>query len=387
MPLTYCLNIHRGETWSENLATLRGVALAVRDLVSPGKIFPLGLRLSAAAATELDSPERIAELRQFLEAQKLYVLTVNAFPYGRFHGARVKEKVYGPDWRTPERRDYTNQIATILAALTPEGGTASISTVPCSWKRWVRSWADIPIILDHLTSCVAHCATIADRQGRDILLALEPEPGCLLETTDETIRFFEEHLFEQGAVYLAAKLRIATDDARELIRRHLGVCLDTCHVAMQFEEPLASMRQYEAHGIAVPKIQVSSALRTDGSAEALAALRSFDEATYLHQVKAITAGGDIVGWTDLPEALEELPAVSAQEVRVHFHVPLHFTNAGVLRSTGGLLTREFLTYITRDPGRHIEIETYTWDVLPPELRESSIERSIAAEFEWLTANF
>ncbi len=303
MPLTYCLNVHPGETWPENFATLRTTVLAVRDLVSPGKPFGLGLRLSAVAAAELDNPARLAELTGFLDSENLYVFTINGFPYGRFHGGPVKENVYAPDWRSPRRRDYTNQLATILAAIIPEGETGSISTVPCSWKPWIKSPADIELMLDHLTDCVAHCAAI---ESREIVLALEPEPGCLLETTSETVDFFNEHLFTEGARLLAAKLHSSGQSARELIRRHLGVCLDTCHVALQFEDPLESLRRYEAEGIRVPKIQISSALRTD--AAGIDALRPFVEPVYLHQVKARTATGEILSWNDLPQALDELPS-------------------------------------------------------------------------------
>jgi len=383
MPLTYCLNIHPGETWPENFATLRTTVLAVRDLVAGGQPFGLGLRLSAAAAAGLDDPARLAELIGFLDSQNLYVFTINGFPFGRFHGGPVKENVYAPDWRSPRRRDYTNQLATILAALIPEGGTGSISTLPCSWKPWIQSSADLDPILDHLTDCVAHCAAIATSRHRDILLALEPEPGCLLETTSETIEFFNARLFSRGATLLAAKLRVPEASARALIRHHLGVCLDTCHVALQFEDPAESLRRYESEGIRVPKIQISSALRADASPAALDALRAFAEPVYLHQVKAQTPTGEILGWTDLPQALDALPATAAREIRIHFHVPLHFTGSGPLHSTASLLTPEFLTYINRDPLAHLEIETYTWDVLPPSLRSTSIEQSIAAEFHWL----
>ena len=224
---------------------------------------------------------------------------------------------------------------------------------------------------------------IAGREDRDILLALEPEPGCLLETTSETVDFFNAQLFTRGAALLAAKLHLSRDAALSLIRHHLGVCLDTCHVALQFEDPAESLRRYASEGIRVPKIQISSALRTDASPAALDALRPFAEPVYLHQVKARTPGGEILSWNDLPQAIDELPATTAQEVRIHFHVPLHFTASGPLNSTGSLLTREFLTYISSDPLTHLEIETYTWGVLPESLRCTSIERGIAAEFDWL----
>jgi sugar phosphate isomerase/epimerase len=380
MPLTYCLNVHPGETWDENFATLRTTVLAVRDLVSPGRPFGPGMRLSAVAVEELAKPGRLAELREFLCAENLFVFTINGFPHGRFHGGAVKENVYAPDWRSPERRDYTNRLADILAALLPPGGTGSISTVPGSWKGWIASDEDLAAIIEHLSDCVAHCAEIAVRDGRDIVLALEPEPGCLLETTPETIAFFVGHILIEGARMLAAKMETTVEAARETMRHHLGVCLDTCHAALQFEDPMEALSMYHAAGVRVPKIQISSALLTDASPEALEALRPFAEPVYLHQVKARMPGGAIVGWNDLPDALEALPDAGAEEVRVHFHVPLHFKGAGPLGSTGTLLTPEFLAQLVSDPRSHLEIETYTWNVLPPEMRAPSLEVGIAAEF-------
>jgi sugar phosphate isomerase/epimerase len=383
MPLTYCLNVHPGETWDENLTTLRTTVLGVRDRVCKDTPFGLGLRLGAAAAATLDDRGRLAELREFLESENLHVFTVNAFPFGRFHGGPVKEQVYAPDWRSPERRDYTNQVANILAALLPDGGTGSISTVPLSWKGWTHGTAGMDAMLDHLADCVVWCAGLAAGSGREIVLALEPEPGCLLETTSETINFFNRHVFTQGAAAVAAKLGVTRTFAEARIREHLGVCLDTCHAAVEFEDPHECLKQYEAEGIRVGKIQISSALRTDASPEALEALKAFVEPVYLHQVKARMADGTIAGWDDLPRALEELPGLGAQEVRVHFHVPLHFGGAGVIQSTGAMVTPELLTYIRRDPSAHLEIETYTWDVLPRGVKDDRIEDSIAEEFRWV----
>jgi sugar phosphate isomerase/epimerase len=386
MFLTYCLNVHPGERWADNFAALRGVVLRVRDLVSPGRPFGLGLRLSAAAAEELAAPERIEELRKFLAEENLFVFTVNAFPYGQFHGGPVKENVYAPDWRSGLRRDYTNRVADILAALIPAKSIGTISTSPGSWKAWIGSPEDLRPIVEHLADCAAHCVGIAAATSREIVLAIEPEPGCLLETTAETVAFFRDELFGRGAELLAGKIGCSSADGRELLRRYIGVCLDTCHTALQFEDPGESLCAYAAEGIRVPKIQVSSALRTDGSAEALDALRGFVEPVYLHQTIARGSDGGLLRWSDLPVALEDLRGASVEEVRVHFHVPLHFEREGVLGSTSQLITPEFLSQALKAvPDVHLEIETYTWHVLPERLRSSSIERSIALEFEWLDA--
>lgn len=344
--LTYCLNVHPGESWAENFAALQTTVLAVRDLVSPEEPFGLGLRLSALAAEEL----RIKKFQQFLERENLYVFTINGFPYGRFHGGPVKENVYAPDWRSTERRDYTNRLADILAELLPEGCIGTISTVPGSWKPWVQSPHEM---VRHLAECVDYLA----RLPREIVLTLEPEPGCYLETTEETVRFFTDHF--PGS-------------------RHLGVCFDTCHVALQFEDLAESFRRYQAAGIRVPKIQISSALRTHGETAPLA---PFAEPVYLHQTIARMPTGERRFWPDLAPALESLGATAAEEIRVHFHVPLHFTASGPLSSTAPSITPEFLSLLPADS--HLEIETYTWDVLPPQLRSGSIEQSIAREFAWL----
>ncbi len=383
MPLTYCLNVHPGETWADNCKTLWTSVLAVRDLVSPDAPFGLGMRLSAAAAETLGERGAVDELKRFLEAENLFVFTINGFPYGNFHGRPVKESVYAPDWRSPLRRDYTNRLATILSALMPEGSLGTISTVPCSWKAWMTSSADVDAMVGHLVESAAHCAEIAEEQGREIAIALEPEPGCVLETTAETIEFFKSNLFAHGAEILAAKRGGPVAAARAVIQQHLGVCLDTCHVALQFEEPRESLCQYEAAGIRVPKVQISSALRTGASPEAIDALTPFAEPVYLHQVKARRGDGAILSWTDLPQALSEAPAAGAEELRVHFHVPLHFTGTGALHSTGSDLSPELMKAISRDPSAHLEIETYTWNVLPDLLKPESIEKGIAAEFEWV----
>ena len=205
--LTYCLNVHSGESWAENLAALQTTVLGVRDLVSPGQPFGLGLRLSALAAAELHQQAPLADFKRFLERENLYVFTINGFPFGRFHGGAVKENVYGPDWRSSERCGYTNQLADILAGLLPEGCLGTISTVPGSWKPWIRSPDDVRAMAANLAECADHLARLRDDHGREIVLTLEPEPGCYLETTEETVRFFPNISPLIGAISASASTR------------------------------------------------------------------------------------------------------------------------------------------------------------------------------------
>ena len=383
--LTYCLNIHPGESWAENFAAIREKVTAVKARVAPNEWFGLGLRIAHQAAEELTaSADLRAEALALFHEHQLYPYSINGFPYGRFHAGPVKENVYAPDWRTPERLNYTIQLADLLAGWLPEGIDGSISTVPGSFKPWITTAADTEKMVDHLAAAVAHLVALREDTGREIHLGLEPEPDCFLETTAETIAFFEDTIFTAGAAEVARLLKCYRSDAEAMVRRHLGVCFDTCHVALQFEDPVASLRAYRDAGIRISKVQLSAALQAAATPETCAALAPFAEPVYLHQVKAHAASGAQFAWFDLPTALEEIPGFTdLDEVRVHFHVPLFFTGNGPIGSTAGTLTPEFFQELRAGACPHLEIETYTFDVLPPEVHPGNIVESIAREYAWV----
>lgn len=383
--LTYCLNIHPGESWAENLAAIREKAARVKQFVSPDRWFGLGLRIASQAADELtaDAGLRAVALKVFAE-HELYPFSVNAFPFGSFHGGRVKENVYSPDWRSEKRRDYTIHVADILAGWLPDAVDGSISTVPGSFKEWVQKPEDVTSMAKNLGAVAAYLAALRDDTGREIHLGLEPEPSCFLETTPETTAFFREHLWTTGVAQVARIRGCGGPEAEEIVRRHIGVCMDTCHVAMQFEDPVESLQAYRAEGIRISKVQLSAALMTGSGEDSWNALLPFAEGTYLHQVKARTASGEIRSWTDLPVALaDDDGRDGVAEVRVHFHVPLFFAGNGHLQSTASLLSPKFFRELRRGATSHVEIETYTFDVLPPDIRPSDVTRSISREFAWV----
>ncbi len=383
--LTYCLNIHPGQTWDQNFAAIREKAIQVKHLVAPDQWFGLGLRLSQEAAQALaTSPALIDEARSFFAEHQLYPFTINGFPFGAFHEGPVKESVYAPDWRTNERRDYTMQIADVFTHFLPPEVDGSISSVPCSFKPWITQEEDKALIARNLAAVVAYLAAIRDDTGQEIHLGLEPEPDCLIETTPEMVSFFKDWCLTDGVAEVARIMHCTNPHAEELVRRHLGVCLDTCHVAMQFEDVLTSYRTYVSEGIRISKVQLSAALRSPSNPETWNALRSFAEPIYLHQVKGMTASGSQVAWYDLPEALEEIGSFpDINELRVHFHVPLFLQAAGSLRSTSSDLTPEFFRELRNGNCSHLEIETYTFDVLPAELNQSDVVQSIAKEYSWV----
>lgn len=383
--LTYCLNVHPGETWAENLVAIRTSALAIRDRVSANRPFGLGLRLSRAAVDVLAEPGQLEGFRDFLTESGLYAFTINGFPYGTFHGKPVKADVYRPDWSTPERRDYTVKLAQVLAMLLPEGTDGSISTLPLSYKLWPAPEARIGQMVINLADTVAELHRLQESSGKEIHVGLEPEPDCTLETTDEVIRFFEGPLTVQGGDRLIAQLGCSRAEAESLLRRHLGVCFDTCHLALQFEPLAASLHRLHRHGIRLSKVQLSSALETLPTETARHQLADFSDPVYLHQVKTLnTAALTTSGFPDLPVALASpTPVADRTRWRVHFHVPLYFESTGELRSTSRSLDHDFWEHLVRLPVSHLEIETYTFHVLPPALRTQGVVDSTIREFEWV----
>ena len=372
--LTYCTNIHAGETWPEVRANIVEKVTKVRDRVAPGTKFGVGLRLSGRAAEELARPEELAAFKALLAELRMYVFTINGFPYGKFHGTRVKESVYLPDWLDDERVVYTERLAVILAALLPDDvGTGSVSTVPAAFKPRVRSREDVEAMAARMIAVARGLSRLELETGKTIVLALEPEPGCHLETTTETVRFFEDELF--------LRARDAADEA--VLRKHLTVCFDACHMAVQFETPKDALDRLAASGIAIGKIQISAGLEVDWSRadDVAGRLGAFAEDVYLHQVVA-RRGDSLARFFDLPEAL----AARGKEDdlwRIHFHVPVFRDTLGPFVNTQPYL-RELLALVRAGHvSSHLEIETYTWDVLPEEHRRDGLLADVSREMEWV----
>ncbi len=370
--LAYCTNVHRGETWAETLAALERHTLRVRRRVAPGRPYAIGLRLGQRAAAELAQPAELLAFQRWLEKHDCYVFTINGFPYGSFHGTRVKEQVYAPDWSTPARVAYTLQLFELLVRLLPSGVSGSVSTVPASFKAFVAAEpARRPAIFANLTVCGRAIAALAARSGRDLHLGLEPEPLCEIETSGETVDFFNAWREGEPAV------------ERESLLRRIGVNYDCCHLAVEFESPEEALGRLAAAGLRLSKLHLSSALRVRPDAAGRAALAAFVEPVYLHQV--VIGDGRTVRrrFVDLPEALADPePSRPDDEWRVHFHVPLHASPGTPFTDTRDHLVGA-LDWLQAHRGtcEHLEMETYTWEVLPPALRVP-IEEQLVREYAW-----
>lgn len=385
--LGYCTNIHPGETWNEIRANLERHVPEVKRRVCPDAPFGLGLRLSCVAARDLARPGAMAEFADFLRRESLYVFTLNGFPYGPFHGTRVKEDVYRPDWRDEARLEYTNLLADLLSQWVPAGvdSGGSISTVPGAFRSAAGGAADAERIAGQLVRHAAHLVDVERRTGRRIVLALEPEPCCLLETIAETVAFFRRHLHSTAAAARLAELTgLDAAAAGTALRDHLGVCLDLCHAAVEFEEPALCLRELESAGIAVAKIQVTAGLRIPRvTVESAEALRRLEDAVYLHQVVECSVDG-LRRFEDLDAAL----ASSAwrdrdSEWRVHFHVPVFLETLDGFASTQAFVREALALHRQRARSPQLEVETYTWSVLPERERRVPVEEAIARELEWV----
>lgn len=356
--VTYCTNIHPGESWPEIFSAVRLHAPVVKERVSPGIPFPIGLRVSGRAAHEISLKEAAGFHRWCLE-EGFFITTINGFPYGTFHHAPVKQSVYLPDWRFVERLDYTKKLAELLSMWLPEGMTGSISTVPVGFRP-CNSRETFPVVKKHIRAAIDYLSHLAEKTGREILLSMEPEPGCVLETTGDVVEFFA---------------RLALSPAQQA---RLAVCYDCCHQALQFESPAATLKLLAYNDIKIGHVQVSSALRL--AEPRIDLLKDFHEPCYLHQTVGRKKSGALLRYDDLDLAISAAPA-DVEEWRVHFHVPVFVDKTKDCGST-----RFFLEEILSLFPAHLvlEVETYTWTILPPELQGGSVTDCLIREIEWVT---
>jgi sugar phosphate isomerase/epimerase len=372
--LAYCTNVHPAETLDGVLAQLRDHCEPVRKRLGRDRL-GIGLWLARDAAhTLVTDPVALRGLRCELDRRGLEVVTLNGFPYEGFGAEQVKYRVYKPDWADPERLIHTTDLARLLGRLLPDDVTeGSISTLPLAWRtahdatRAAAARAALTVLGERLDA-------LHELTGRSIRIGLEPEPGCTVETTADAI----------GPLTAIGHPRI-------------GICIDTCHLATSFEDPGVALDGLAAGDIPVVKSQLSAALHAEHPRlpEVRAALAGFDEPRFLHQTRTLPPShlrsGDgtpgatrLLGTDDLGEALNGGVLPDSAPWRAHFHVPLHAAPAAPLHSTLDVLT-DTLTRLVGGPRpltRHLEVETYTWQALPPDLRpraRTQLADGIAAE--------
>ena len=360
LPLSYCTNVHPAQTVREVEDGLDRYTVPVMRAV--GGRLAAGLWLARSVVTEL--LKDAAALERFangIDRRGLSCHTLNAFPYGDFHSERVKENVYLPDWTTPERLTYTTDCAAVLARLLPADVEGSISTMPLGFREFEHPADFLDTCAHRLVECAKSLAEVREGSGKAIALAIEPEPFCVLETTPQAIDFFK----------LLWRVAERTG-AAEAVRTHIGLCFDVCHQAVEFEDVAESIRLLDREGVRINKLHVSCALQLDdprNNAEGRAALKRYVEPRYLHQTIAGDANQRLISAVDLTRELIDSPddeLLSADMWRVHFHVPVDAERIGPLRTTRPALKQALAAVAKLDYAPHLEVETYTWGVLPGE---------------------
>ncbi|MHC5849942.1 metabolite traffic protein EboE [Nostoc sp.] len=395
--LTYCSNIHPGESWLEVFANLEKYIPELKSRLSPTEPFGIGLRLADVAAKQLLESNNLAQFQAWLTQQYLYVFTLNGFPYGGFHRQVVKDQVYAPDWSTQERANYTLNLAHILASLLPQELDGGISTLPLSYKPWwVKDQTTFETVLKksclNIASVVVEMIRISEKTGKVLHIDLEPEPDGLIENTSEVIDFYQNWLLPIGGNYLSEKLNIEQHLAETKLLEHVRVCYDTCHFSVEYEEPQSVFARLQSAGIKIGKIQISAAIKVKIPAEVekrsliVERLRPFAESTYLHQVIERRSDDTLHHYHDLITALPHLEQSLAEEWRTHFHVPIFIHDYQILQSTQDDIATVLHLLQTNNACSHLEIETYTWDVLPSEMKIDMLT-SIQREYEWVLKEF
>jgi hypothetical protein len=389
--LTYCTNIHPGETWQQVFENLQQYVLPLKAQLAPSDPFGIGLRLSNLAAQQLLQDDRLHRFQVWLHQHHLYVFTINGFPYGEFHQQIIKDRVYAPNWSDRSRLDYTLNLATILTTLLPVGMEGSISTVPLSYKPWHSGELERETVCKQCCTLLAivaeKLAEIQAKTGKLIHLDLEPEPDGLIENTAEVIDFFHHWLLPIGGADLAASSDITLAEAQTQLLNHIRLCYDICHFAVVYEDPKTAFQQLQSAGIQIGKIQISAALKIQVPEQAdllpqlYQQLFPFAESTYLHQVVEQDAQGQLHHYPDLVKLLEQEPRSLGCEWRIHFHVPIFVSDYSLFRSTQLDIIATFQALQQYSLCSHLEVETYTWDVLPVDLKTDLLS-AIQREYQW-----
>ncbi|MDQ6479705.1 metabolite traffic protein EboE [Dyadobacter sp. LHD-138] len=387
--LTYCSNIHPGEKWDDHFKALQENIPYIRQQLAPGQPFALGLRIANEASIELSKPERLAEFKNWLAEQNVYVTVINGFPYGGFHATRVKDDVHTPDWTTADRVEYTKRLFTILSQILPVDTEGGVSTPPLSYRLWWKTEEakrnTIDIATKHILAIIDHLITIEKESGKVMHLHIEPEPDGILDNTVDFVNWYRDDLLPAGIAYLKEKYGYSAEQGKETVLHYIRLCYDICHAAVAFEEPGDILKRINEVGIKVGRIQVSSALKVDFSKDPQVkyeAIKAFDEPVYLHQVVAQTADGGKKYYPDIPEALADYQEGEQKEWRVHFHVPLFIASYGALDSTRDAIVKTLAIHKEKPFAPCLEVETYTWGVLPEDMQKP-IGESIVREMEWV----
>ena len=384
--LTYSTLVHPADDWEQLWKSVNTYLPQVKARMAPNQKFGVCLRTSAPSAAALSAdPSKRADLKQFFADNDLYLYTANAFVYGVFKKQIIKEDVYEPDWRTEDRVEYTMQVASLLAHLAPDGIEPSIQSAPLGFKPRVTGEDVVEAYTTNVIRVVAHLVKLHKETGKVVTLGLEPEPRCFLETTDETVEYFTKTLFSGETAKRLAKLTGLNEaDAATAMRKHMGVVFDIGHQAVGFEHIPTSLQKLVDNDVQIVKLQEAASMYMPGvTQKTVDALQAFAKTIYLSQT-CQKKDGKTTWFMNLEDAFEDwYKNPGPRDWRTHFHVPVFLNDLGAFGTTRYAL-EEALAFHKKTPlSAHLEIETYTWDVLPDHLKTGDIVEYVCREMDWV----
>jgi sugar phosphate isomerase/epimerase len=384
--LTYSTLVHPADDWDQIWQSLNTYVPKVKERFAGNKRFGVSLRLSAKSAETLaNSKAERDKLRKFLDDRNMYLYTVNAFVYGHFKGELVKEQVYEPDWRSEERTQYTMNVASVVADVAPKEVLPSIQTSPLGFKPRVTGPDVVESYTNNVLRVAKHLVELEAKTGVTVTLGLEPEPYCFLETTDETVDYFTNHLYAGKSVEKFAKMSgLPIAEAIPGLRRHVGIVYDICHLAVEYEDITQSLQKLVDAGVPIVKLQEAAALHIpEVNKAAVDTLKRYSKTIYLTQTIE-KKDGKLTKYLNVDDAIaawEKSP--SPREWRTHIHVPVFLDDLGQFRTTRFAIADALKFHKQKPLSRHLEVETYTWDMLPDSLKTGDIVEYVCRELEWV----
>ena len=384
--LTYSTLVHPADDWEQIWQSLNTYVPKVKERFAGNQRFGVSLRLSAKSAeTLVNSKAERDKLRKFLDDQNMYLYTVNAFVYGHFKGELVKEQVYEPDWRSEERTRYTMNVASVVADIAPADVFPSIQTSPLGFKPRVTGPDVVQSYTDNVLRVTKHLIELEAKTGVTVTLGLEPEPYCFLETTDETIDYFTNHLYSGASAEKLAKLSgLPISEAIAALRKHVGIVYDICHLAVEYEDITQSLQKLVDAGVPIVKLQEAAALHMpEVTQQVVDTLKRYSKTIYLTQTIE-KRDGKLIKYLNLEDAFaawEKSPG--PREWRTHIHVPVFLDDLGQFRTTRFAIADALKFHKQKPLSRHLEVETYTWDMLPDSLKTGDIVEYVCRELDWV----
>ncbi|MDT5039958.1 MAG: hypothetical protein QOE51_943 [Actinoplanes sp.] len=304
--LSHGANLRPARDLEAVVAQLDTYAAAIRARLGVDTLgVSLWLPPSLAAALAVNARAR-TRLRAELDARGLEVVTLSGVPYAEGGDEGSATARYVPDWSSPDRLEYTLDLARILVDLLPEDAVRGDVTTVGIGRRAGWDAAKEKKCAQVLGRLSGGLAEVAWHTGRAVRVGFQPEPGCVMDDTASTI---------------AALARVDKD--------RIGVCLDLANLACTWRDPAEVLDQFAAAGVQIIRVQVAAALEVGNPVQAAETLRGYVEADHLHQVT--TAEGGYVD--DLAQALGEFPP---GPWRVRYHQPLHVRPVAPLAATTGV---------------------------------------------------